>query len=143
MVAYLLDTHHASSLVTRGHPLRGVVRDHTAAGDTFAICVPVLTETLFGISLLPRALQNRTEWARFQPLLPCYSPDEADGAAAATLQVAAATLQVALRRRGRQLATVDALIAAIALRYDLVLLTTDRDFAPLAALAQENWLRPT
>jgi len=136
MVAYLLDTHHASSLVTRGHPLRGVVRDHTAAGDTFAICVPVLTETLFGISLLPRALQNRTEWARFQPLLPCYSPDEADGAAAATLQVA-------LRRRGRQLATVDALIAAIALRYDLVLLTTDRDFAPLAALAQENWLRPT
>jgi len=116
--------------------LRGVVRDRTAAGDTFAICVPVLTETLFGISLLPRALQNRTEWARFQPLLPCYSPDEADGAAAATLQVA-------LRRRGRQLATVDALIAAIALRYDLVLLTTDRDFAPLAALAQENWLRPT
>lgn len=136
MVAYLLDTNHASPLVTRGHPLRGVVRDRAAAGDAFAICVPVLTETLFGISLLPRALQNRAEWAQFQPLLPCYSPDEADGAAAATLQVA-------LRRRGRQLATVDALIAAIALRYDLVLLTTDRDFAPIASLAQENWLRPT
>ncbi len=99
MVAYLLDTHHASPLVTRGHPLRGVVHDRAAAEDTFAICVPVLTETLFGISLLPRALQNRAEWARFQPLLPCYSPDEAGGAAAATLQVA-------LRRRGRQLATV-------------------------------------
>ncbi len=135
MVAYLLDTNHASPLVTRGHPLRSMVRDRAAAGDTFAICVPVLTETLFGISLLPRALQNRAGWARFQPLLPCYSPDEADGAAAATLQVA-------LRRRGRQLATVDALIAAIALRYDLVLLTTDRDFAPIATLAQENWLRP-
>jgi len=98
MVAYLLDTNHASPLVTRGHPLREVVRDRAAAGDTFAICVPVLTETLFGISLLPRALQNRAEWARFQPLLPCYSPDEADG-------TAAATLQVALRRHGRQLAT--------------------------------------
>jgi len=36
---------------------------------------------------------------------------------------------------GDSLRPWDALIAAIALRYDLVLLTTDRDFAPLAALA--------
>lgn len=134
MVAYLLDTNHASPLVTRGHPLRQMVRERVAAGDTFAICVPVLTETLFGISLLPRALQNRVEWARFQPLLPCYIPDETDGSAAATLQLV-------LRRRGRQLATVDALIAAVALRYDRVLLTTDRDFTPITTLVQENWLR--
>ncbi len=135
MVAYLLDTNHASPLVTRGHPLRRQVRARMAAGDTFAICVPTLTETLFGISLLPRALQNRLEWARFQPLVPCYIPDETDGAAAATLQLA-------LRRRGRQLATVDALIAAVALHYDLTLLTTDRDFSPVPYLMQENWLRP-
>lgn len=134
MVAYLLDTNHASPLVTRGHPLPQRVRDQAAAGHTFAMCVPVLTETLFGISLLPRALQNRVEWARFQPLFPCYIPDEADGAAAATLQLA-------LRRQGRQLATVDALIAAVALRYDLVLLTTDRDFLAVPSLRQENWLR--
>ena len=134
MAAYLLDTNHASPLVTRGHPLRQRVRERAAAGDTFAICVPVLTETLFGISLLPRALQNRTEWARPQPLLPCYIPDEADGAAAATLQLA-------LRRQGRQLATVDATIAAVALRYELVLLTTDRDFLAIPTLPVENWLR--
>ena len=134
MVAYLLDTNHASPLVTRGHPLRQRVRQRAAAGDTFAICVPVLTETLFGISLLPRALQNRTEWARLQPLLPCYIPDEVDGAAAATLQLA-------LRRQGRQLATVDATIAAVALRYDLVLLTTDGDFLAVPGLPVENWLR--
>ena len=130
MAAYLLDTNHASPLVTRGHPLRQRVREPAAAGDTFAICVPVLTETLFGISLLPRALQNRTEWARLQPLLPCYLPDEVDGAAAATLQLA-------LRRQGRQLATVD----AVALRYELVLLTTDRDFLAIPTLSVENWLR--
>ena len=134
MVAYLLDTNHASPLVTRGHPLRQRVRERAATGDTFAICVPVLTETLFGISLLPRAMQNRTEWARLQPLLPCYLPDEADGAAAATLQLA-------LRRQGRQLATVDATIAAVALRYALVLLTTDRDFLAIPTLPVENWLR--
>ena len=130
MAAYLLDTNHASPLVTRGHPLRQRVRERAAAGDTFAICVPVLTETIFGISLLPRALQNRTEWARLQPLLPCYLPDEVDGAAAATLQLA-------LRRQGRQLATVD----AVALRYELVLLTTDRDFLAIPTLSVENWLR--
>src|SRR5689334_6215336 len=103
MVAYLLDTNHASPLVTHHHPLRRRVRDRMEAGNTFAICVPVLTETLFGISLLPRAAQNRAEWARFQDRIACYVPDAADGEAAATLQLA-------LRRRGRQLATVDATI---------------------------------
>jgi len=33
------------------------------------------------------------------------------------------------------------LIAAVALRYDLVLLTTDRDFLAVPHLMQENWLR--
>ena len=134
MVAYLLDKNHVSPLVTQGHPLRDRVRDRVAAGDTFAICVPVLTETLFGISLLPRALQNRSEWGRLRPFLACHIPDEADG-------TAAAMLQVALRQRGWQLATVDALIAAVALRYDLVLLTTDRDFQAIPTLICENWLR--
>lgn len=133
MVAYLLDTNHASPLVTRGPPLPRRVHERVAAGDTFAIGVPVLTETLFGISLLPRAAQNRAEWARLQAILTCYLPDEADGAAAATLQLA-------LRRQGRQLPTVDALIAAVALHYDLVLLTTDGDFAAIPDLARENWL---
>jgi len=38
------------------------------------------------------------------------------------------------------LATVDALIATIALRYDLILLTTDGDFTSVASLRLENWL---
>lgn len=70
-----------------------------------------------------------------QAILTCYAPDESDGAAAARLQPA-------LRRRGRHLLTVDALIAAVALRYDLILLTSDRDFAAVPDLKQENWLRP-
>ena len=59
MVAYLLDTNHASPLVTPGHPLPRRVHERVAAGDTFAICVPVLTETLFGLSLLPRGPESR------------------------------------------------------------------------------------
>lgn len=134
MAAYLLDTNHASPLVTPGHPLRQRVLERLDAGDSFAICVPILTETLFSIGILPRAVQNLAEWARLQPLFPCYIPDETDAALAAELQVA-------LRRQGRQLATVDALIAVVVLRYDLILLTTDGDFQAVPHLQQENWLR--
>lgn len=52
----------------------------------------------------------------------------------------AANLQTSLRRRGRQLETVDALIAAVALRYDLTLLTADNDFSAISQLKRENWL---
>ncbi|MBM7842304.1 type II toxin-antitoxin system VapC family toxin [Herpetosiphon giganteus] len=134
MAIYLLDTNHASPLITPHHPLRHRVITAIAAGATFAICVPMVTELIFGIGLLPRAVANRAAWAQIQPLFPCYLPDETDA-------VNAAEMQIALRRQGRQLATVDALIAALALRYDLVLLTTDKDFDAVPELRIENWLR--
>lgn len=134
MAIYLLDTNHASPLITPGHPLRQRVTSAIAEGATFAICVPMVTELIFGIGLLPRAVANRAAWAQLQALFPCYLPDETDA-------VHAADLQIALRRHGRQLATVDALIAALALRYGLILLTTDRDFVAVPSLQQDNWLR--
>jgi len=94
----------------------------------------MLTETLFGIGILPRATHNRIEWAQLQRVFPCYIADETDS-------MLAANLQIALRRQGRQLATVDALIAVIALRHDLTLLTTDRDFHAVPDLRYENWLQ--
>ena len=133
MADYLLDTNHAAALVTLGHPLRQRVLSRLAAGDTFAITVPVVTETLYGIGLLPRAAQNLAEWARLRPGLACYIPDEGDAENAAALQRS-------LRRQGWQLETVDAIVAVVALRYDLVLLTSDNDFAPVPSLRQENWL---
>jgi predicted nucleic acid-binding protein len=133
MTNYLLDTNHASPLITLGHPLRKRVLHRLDEGDSFAICVPVLAETLFGIGMLPRAAQNLAEWERLKPLLPCYIPDETDAEFAAELQVS-------LRRHGWRLATVDALIAAVALRYDLTLLTADQDFQAIPRLQHENWL---
>ena len=102
-------------------------------GDVFYIILPVITETVAGFSILPRAAQNWMEWQALRPALTLLPLDEADA-------VDAAQLQVALRRVGRQLATVDALIATIALRYNMTLLTTDRDFAPVPSLRLENWL---
>lgn len=87
---------------------------------------------MFGFGLLPRATQNMKEWLAIRPalrLLPIEEPDALDAAA----------LQIALRRRGRQLETVDALIATAALRNVLILLTTDGDFSPVPGLATENW----
>lgn len=130
---YLLDTNHSSPLVTLRHPLRERILRMLDGGDVVSICVPVITETLFGIGMLPRAVHNRAEWERLKPLLPCHVPDETDAELAAELQIS-------LRRQGWQLETVDALIAAVALRYSLTLLTADKDFLAIPGLRHENWL---
>lgn len=133
MAGYLLDTNHLSPLVTLSHPLRQRVLNSLQEGGTFSIAVPALAEMLFGISILPRAKQNLEEWERLKSGFNYYDIDRQQAEQAARLQVA-------LRRRGRQLETVDALIATVALQNDLILLTTDGDFAPIAGLKQENWL---
>jgi tRNA(fMet)-specific endonuclease VapC len=133
MAQYLLDTNHLSRLITVAHPLGQRLSNELQQEHTFAIAVPILTEMLYGISLLPRATQNLTEWARLRPLFTFYNLDEVDARMASELQVS-------LRRSGWQLATVDALIAAVALRYSLILLTTDRDFRAVPNLQFENWL---
>ena len=135
MANYLLDTNHAAALVTLGHPVRQCVLQFLQTGDSFAITVPVVAETLFGIGILPRATQNLAEWARLRPSLVCFIPDENDAENAADLQRS-------LRHQGWQLETIDAFIAVVALRYDLVLLTSDNDFGPVPNLKQENWLVP-
>lgn len=133
MASYLLDTNHVSPIVTPGHRLRSLIIQRHDAGDTFSIAVPALTEMLFGIRLLPRAERNLRDWQRFEPLFGFYDITKQDAEYAANLQAT-------LRKQGRQLGLVDALIAAIALRYDLILLTTDKDFQPVVGLTQQNWL---
>jgi len=58
LTGYLLDSNHASPLVTLSHPLRQLVQTEVGRANTFAIAIPVLTETLFGLSTLPRAAEN-------------------------------------------------------------------------------------
>lgn len=135
MTDYLLDTNHISPLVTTGHPLRQRILDSLQAGNRFAIAVPALTEVLFGMGLLPRARQNLIIWETVKDKFDYYGIEPQDAEQAAKLQIS-------LRQRGAQLATVDALIAAVALRYDLTLLTGDKDFAAITGLKHENWLRP-
>jgi len=130
---YLLDSNHANRLVDPSHPTRLRVRAALARGDVFYVILPVITETVFGFSILPRAVRNRLEWQAVRPSLALLDLDE-DHA------MDAADLQVRLRRGGRQLTIVDALIAAVALRHNLVVLTTDNDFSHVPLLRQENWV---
>ncbi len=53
--------------------------------------------------------------------LPMVSPDRED-------HIEAAEIRNACRRKGVQIETVDALIARLCIRYDLLLLSTDTDF---------------
>ena len=134
MSGFLLDTNHLSPLVTLDHPLRRTVLNSMSEGNAFSVCVPVVAEMVFGISTLPRSKRNRQEWQQLKTLFPCLIPDADDAERAADLQLT-------LRKRGWQLAVIDALIATVALRYDLTLLTTDRDFVAVPSLKIQNWLQ--
>ena len=81
----------------------------------------ILQEILQGFDG-PRA---REKILREFEALPMLVPDRED-------HVAAAGLRNLCRRRGVQTGTIDALLAAIAIRHDLHLITTDRDFGRMA-----------
>jgi tRNA(fMet)-specific endonuclease VapC len=135
VTSYFLDANHASPLVTAHHPLRRRIEAAKASGDSFALVAPVVTEVVFGLLTLPRAGSNQREWERLRPGFRVYPVD-------ADVAWDAAMLQASLRRQGRQLATVDALTAVVALREGLTLLTTDGDFSAVPDLRTENWLVP-
>ena len=72
---------------------------------------------------------------RFVPL-PLLVPDRED-------HVAAAELRNECRRRGIQIGTIDALLAQLCVRHELVMLTTDADFSRIARHSQlKVWRAP-
>lgn len=133
MPRYLLDTNHLSPLVTLGHSLRKRVLGRMKDGDEFFVATVCAAEVIYGIGLLPRAEANLAEWDRLKPGFSHLQVELAEAERAGHLQIA-------LRRAGTQFKTVDAIIAAIALRDQLTLLTTDGDFAAVPGLERENWL---
>jgi predicted nucleic acid-binding protein len=92
----------------------------------------VLQELLQGFAG-PRAATALVE--RFSAL-PAIAPDRND-------HIAAAALRNQCRRGGVQLGTIDALLAQLCIRHDLVMLTTDRDFWLAAAHCELRvWQHP-
>lgn len=127
-------TRYQSSLSTcdARASLQSILPQQQQTGASFHVAVPALAELLYGIQILPRATRNIENWQAIEGLFTYYQIEKQDAEYAASLQVL-------LRRQGRQLATIDALMAAIALRYDLILLTTDQDFRAIPGLSQGSW----
>jgi predicted nucleic acid-binding protein len=88
-----------------------------AAGDTVITTGVVLQELLQGVSG-PTAPERTIQ--RFSAL-PLLVPDRRD-------HIDAAALRNHCRRNGVQVVTIDALLAQLCIRHDLVLLSADKDF---------------
>ena len=93
------------------------LKDALLGADIVVTTGLVLQELLQGFSG-PKASAQLIE--RFTAL-PLLQPDRED-------HIAAAALRNTCRRAGVQVGTIDALLAQLCIRHDLLLLTTDNDF---------------
>jgi hypothetical protein len=124
-VNLLVDTSVWSLAIRRDAPAREPavdrLRDALSNGDQVLTTGLVLQELLQGFAG-PRAREAILD--RFAAL-PLLVPDRAD-------HVAAAEIRNACRRAGIQVGTIDALLAQLCIRHDLLMLTTDRDLELVA-----------
>jgi predicted nucleic acid-binding protein len=95
------------------------------AGETVLTTGLVLQELLQGFS----GPKDRSAIVNRFAALPLLVPDRQE-------HINAAELRNHCRRRGIQIGTIDALLAQLCIRYDVTMLTTDRDFAGIARHSQ-------
>lgn len=94
-----------------------VLRDALEGGETIVVTGLVVQELLQGFAA-PMAGKDIID--RFAAL-PFLAPERRD-------HIDAAELRNRCRRAGLQIGTIDAVIAQLCIRHDLMLLTTDNDF---------------
>lgn len=99
------------------------LRNDLEAGESIFTTGLILQELLQGVAG-PRARDALIE--RFTAL-PFLMPDRDD-------HVRAAGLYGACRKKGKQISTIDALVASLCIRHDLTMLSTDQDFEQIAAM---------
>jgi predicted nucleic acid-binding protein len=100
-------------------------------GDEIMTTGLVIQELLQGFNGPKQAKRILSELS----LLPLIVPDLGD-------HVEAAELRNHCRRRGVQVGTIDALLAALSIRHKLRLLTTDKDFEAMAHHCPLSLLEP-
>lgn len=106
---------------TREGPQVRALRQALERGDAIIGTGLILQELLQGFTG-PKARAGLIE--RFAAL-PFLNPDRHD-------HIEAASLRNQCRRKGVQMGTIDALLAQLCIRHELLLLTTDRDFSRAA-----------
>ena len=98
------------------------LRDAIDGGEIIVTTGVILQELLQGFAG-PRARKDIIDRFKSLPVLASDRQDHID----------AAELRNRCRRAGVQIGTVDALLAQLCIRYDLTLLTTDKDFIRAAS----------
>jgi predicted nucleic acid-binding protein len=124
-VTLFVDTSVWSLALRRDSPDHAAVR---FLADSLRRAEPICTTGLVLQELLQgfRGAKARDAILERFAALPLLVPHRDD-------HVAAADLRSACRRKGVQVGTIDALLAQLCLRHDLLLLTADRDFEHMAA----------
>lgn len=107
---------------SRSSPEVAALRAALEGGDSVVTTGLVLQELLQGFS----GPRDRDQIIDRFGALPLLSPERQD-------HVDAAELRNRCRRAGVQVGTIDAILAQLCIRHDLTLLTTDNDFAGVAA----------
>ncbi|MGH6611726.1 MAG: type II toxin-antitoxin system VapC family toxin [Burkholderiaceae bacterium] len=92
-------------------------------GEELIVTTSIIVQELLQGFVGPRAKREIVE--RFAAL-PVIAPDRQD-------HIDAGELHNTCRRKGVQLGTIDALLAQLCIRHELVMLTTDKDFVNAAS----------
>lgn len=135
-MSLFVDTSAWSLAFRRDVPATGVERRELVraieAGEELVTTGLVLQELLQGFV----GPSNRQQILDRFAALPLLIPDRRD-------HVDAAELRNQCRRSGVQIGTIDALLAQLCLRYDLTMLSADRDFSNIARhCALKLWAAP-
>lgn len=132
-MSLLVDTSVWSLAFRRDAPADGpevkALRVALEQGETLVCTGLILQELLQGFA----GAKSRDRLLQHFSALPFISPDRTD-------HIEAAELRNHCRRKGVQLGTIDALVAQLCIRHDLILLSTDQDFRHAARFCPlRNW----
>jgi len=135
MAFYLLDTNHLGEAIGRVSLVRDRIQQKRRHGHRFVVCPHVLCELEAGIQDSEHEAEMRRQLRLVRAIARLWPIDEQ-----ATRDYGSIFLE--LTRRGRQLSQTDIVLAALARRHRMILLTTDRDFEALPDLQLEDWTLP-
>jgi len=131
VTSYLLDTNAVSDLIANQSSVIRHLAEHLATDDQVGLCRPVHYEILRGLFWRGATSKIHTYTQRIIPLLTWIELTDLDWEEAARLWADA-------RRRGRQLGDPDLLLAAIAHKETMVLVSSDADFDTFS-VTREDW----
>jgi tRNA(fMet)-specific endonuclease VapC len=133
MPDYLLDTNHATRLLSGSEALSRRLGSVAATDATYGIPVTVLGELFYAAYASERRQENLEALHNFISDIIVWPFDQS---AADEF----GKIQAEQKAKGRPIPPTDAQIASVARLHELIVLTADRHFGYIGGLKVENWL---